>query len=146
MNIAQALKHKNRLSGELNRIKNLIVKNNSVRTDKKTKVNIGHLFRELSEVRDELIDLKGKINVATAPIAGKLAKLAEMKSEISWYDSIPSREGKVTETIGYRGDSAEVEYETHLTEVDIEDCKKVTQETINKLQDQIDEYNYTTKI
>ena len=79
MKIAKALKLKNRLAGELNRIKGLIERENSRLEKSFDFEKMENLSKSFYETKADLIQLKAKIQMKTAPIAEKLIAMAEAK-------------------------------------------------------------------
>lgn len=146
MKITKALKLKNRLAGEISGLQGVISRENSRRDDNPSKVDVSSEFEKLNSKRKELIDLKGRIARATAPIAPKLAELSELKSSITFVSGLPTREGE--ELVGTLSKESVLKYKwtafMNRERVDKEVVK--LQESINSLQDEIDEFNATTDV
>src|ERR1700741_433909 len=100
MNIAQALKQKNRLAGEISRLRNILTRENCRRNDNTSKVNVEEIFNSLNKTSEELGQLKGKIAVANVAIYPLLERMAEYKGLIAYYTSIPKRNDIEVEFIG----------------------------------------------
>lgn len=146
MKIAKALKVKNRLAGEIAGLEGIIRRENSRRDDNPSQVNVQEQLQKLASKRQELIDLKGGIAVATAPIASKLARLSEIKSGINFLTSLPTREGE--ELVGTLTKESVLKYKWTAF-INREEADKIIvqlQEEINTLQDEIDEFNAITNI
>lgn len=141
--INKALKLKNRLAGEIASLQSQVQHENSRKVDQKTKVDVGELLKTLNKKSETLITLKASINRASASIADLLVGIAELKGNLVFYKSIPTREGVERES-RYGSDPIEIEYEVHLTKVDIQKGQDELQRRINVLQDEIDEYNAQT--
>lgn len=65
MNISKALKIKNRLIGEVNRIRGVISRENSRRNDNTSAIDQQKLFDELERQSTNLVNLKGAIGNAS---------------------------------------------------------------------------------
>ena len=145
MTLAKALKVKNRLIGQLNSLREQATAHNNGRSDLTTSINIQDVWTELEEVKSRLIDLKGKVAVATAPISPKLVQMAELKSELKFIEEISVHEG--TLDIGYGATTPKVvTWLPYLTEVAKAKKMKELKEQIASTQDEVDEFNAATKI
>lgn len=148
MKIAKALKVKNRLAGELNRIKNLIQRDNSkpeYANPGFDRIKMEELAESFYKTKNELIKLKAKIQKKTAPIADKLIAIAEAKDEIEFFKSLDTRAGiEVVHTFGK--ESKNVLYHAFYTQGDVDQKLVEIQNQIDTLQDEIDEYNASTSI
>jgi hypothetical protein len=155
MNIAQALKTKNRIIGEMNKLFSFVEKHNV--TSKKagsertvggsgvTPESVREAFENYLALGKKLIEIKASIQVASAPIAGKLVALAEAKSLLTKVQVIPVRESVSIEG-GYGKETYEVEYSSAITEKAQIAKAGELQNTINDLQDEIDAFNATTQV
>lgn len=145
--ITKALKVKNRLSGELNRIRDSISQGNSREESRhETEYIKGRIDKEQS-VYNDLIEIKAGIQVATAPIAHKLVQLSEEKAKLAWLGKISTKEG--TFDVGSRYDVAIQKTETYKVVWNTDNIRQKiedTRNTIERLQDEIDEYNATTVV
>jgi hypothetical protein len=95
---------------------------------------------------DELISLKAKIQKATAPIAEKLIELAELKGEISFYQSLNTKSG-IVERDNWDNDKVVTEeWKAYFDQDAVDDILRTIQTKIENLQDEIDEYNASTSI
>jgi hypothetical protein len=141
--INKALKLKNRLAGEVASLQNQVREENSRRVDQKTKPDVGAIMSNLNDKTETLMALKGSINRASAPIADLLVGIAESKGILSFYKTLPTREG-IEKSSNYGSNPVEVEYEAYMTKVDIQKAQDQIQQKINDTQDEIDEYNAQT--
>ena len=146
MNISKALKEKNRLVGQLNKLKVIIQRENSRRNDNVSQVDFEKTIKEFNSTQDKLVELKTAIAIATAPISEKLIQMAELKATIEFYKTIPIREGEEIVSIGYKGDSKEYTWKSFINQQKVDEAISFFEKLINTLQDQIDEYNAITQI
>lgn len=151
MNIAQALKQKNRVIGEMNKVFAQIQKHNVIHYRGESsfppthKVNVKALLSTYRELFAKLVAIKAGVQKASAPIAEKLVELAETKSLLSKMQEIPTKEG--TETIsGYNAAPYEVTFVSAITESAVVKTSDELQDQINRLQDEIDTHNALTQI
>lgn len=145
MNIAKALKVKNRLIGELNHRQSLIATHNVRNSVNVAKVNAHALLQESFVLRHNITTLKGAIATASAPIAVKLVELAETKSFVAWLTALPIKESKELQG-SYGSPSVEVEYVSQITEEARQDLLTKSKNLINSLQDEVDEFNARTQV
>lgn len=146
MNIAKALKVKNRLVGELNRKKEIFSRENSKRNDDASQINPELAYNEVLATFDKLVELKGAINKATAGVSGKLAELAEYKQYLNFIQGVPCKEGTFKEFLGYGSEAVDYTYTAFLNQAAIDEKVEHYQTKINTLQDEIDEYNAKTQV
>lgn len=147
MKIAKALKIKNRLAGELNRIKGLIERENSQLLENFNENKVKELAESFYNTKADLIQLKAKIQMKTAPIAEKLIAIAEAKDEMSFFQSLDTRDGEsIVNITRYGAEPKKVVYKAYYTQDDVDAKIVEIQAQIDKLQDEIDEHNATTSI
>lgn len=144
MNISKSLKIKNRLAGQLKALEQRAQSNNSYKEGQQPSIDMNKTWMELTEVRQELVNLKGKIALATAKITPKLVALAELKSEITFYEDLNINEGTSRD---YDGDKI---VSVKMINI-IDNATKIAavnelQKKIDNLQDEIDEYNASTSV
>lgn len=145
MNIAQGLKHKNRLIGKLEKQREIFRRENARRSDSLSGINRATLFLDLNNLQKDLIETKARINQASAPISSKLVELAELKGEINFINTVPTREGEEKVRI------TDTHYDTYVWESYMNQHFKdryveELEGKINSLQDEIDKFNATTEI
>lgn len=146
MTIARALKEKNRVAGKLSAIRNRIYYENSKADGDKRDFDVNALVSVEKELQDRLIAIKKAIAVINAGIAFELVRLAEIKSEIEWWKTIPTKAGTFTEN-GYRDNPPrEIIFTAVVSSQDIYQKVEALQTEAESLQDRIDEYNASTKI
>lgn len=145
MKIHAALKHKSRLAGEVKRLQAILVRENTVRSDRTRTVDCADIINKMNDATQKLIDVKASIQRANAGIATELAKMAELKGQITFLASLPVLEGEV-DTYN-RSDKAPVLTWNNFMSRDMVDKQvDVLQKEINALQDTIDAYNASTDI
>lgn len=141
MNISKALKVKNRLIGEVNRLQEILKRENSRRSDNPSEVNVEETANLLIETRRKLISLKGAIGEASAPLSEKLSFLTEQKAAINFYNSLPTREGEELTLVGANREKLAYQWTAYLNRESVDSLVKELQNSINETQDQIDDFN-----
>lgn len=146
MNLAQALKQKNRLAGDLVRQQQILQRENARRSDSVSKVDREAVYTNILNLSEQLGELKGKITVANIGIYPALELMAELKSQIAFLQGLPKREGE--EIIPLHGDRAPLTYQwdSYINQEDCDETVLDLQKEINELQDKVDAYNATTQV
>lgn len=153
MNIARALKEKNRLVGDINKAFSLFKQQNVAMVqfsvpegtaftrpdddtlNKKRELNPEELYNQWQDLRKKLIALKTAISKANAGAAEILIELQEAKSALANIGSVPFDESErlygnqMTLQIAYFKQKWFLDRQRDLTN------------RVNELQDQLDEYN-----
>ena len=146
MNISKALKVKNRMVGEINRLREIFRRENSRRNDNPSKVNVAEIEASLFTAVNNLIKLKGAINKASALISEKLALLAETKAEINFLESVPSREGEELTLIGSNREKLSYQWTAYRNKEALDKKISQNQGLVNLIQDEIDDFNAKTQV
>jgi hypothetical protein len=146
MNLATALKTKNRLAGELVRQQQILQRENARRSDSVSKVDRDAVFKKVLQISEELGILKGKITVANIGIYPMLERMAELKSQISFLQTLPKREGEEVEYVGRDQEKVSYTWDSYVNQERADGAIAEIQLKINELQDAVDAYNATTTV
>jgi len=146
MNLAQALKQKNRLAGELVRQQQILQRENARRSDSVSLIDREPVWNKILQLSDELGVLKGKITTANIGIYPLLERMAELKARITFIQSLPKREGEEISFVGRDQEKLVYTWNSTINQQKSDDLVAKLQEQINTLQDQVDTYNSTTQI
>lgn len=146
MNLAQALKTKNRLAGELVRLNQILARENSRRSDSVSKVDRVQVWEKIQKLSDELGALKGRIATANIGIYTKLERMAELKSRISFIQGLNKREGEEISFVGRDQEKLVYQWESLINQEKADQLIVELQQQIDSLQDEVDAYNATTEI
>lgn len=141
--LAQALKEKNRIVGEISKLWALVNRENSCWEIHKRSISVIETMKTINHYTEKLIELKTKIGKANEGNLQNMYALDEYKSQISKLDNLDT-----SEDIRYRGikdDIMEVR-SAEITAADVIEQVKQLQLKCNQLQDAIDAYNATHKI
>lgn len=147
MKLSKALKVKKNLIGEIAKLKSQIARKNSYLIGSKNGKNFPaqRTINKLMEKINLLTDLKYNINQANREIQVHIYMLAEYKALIAFYQLLNVNEG-VTEAGGFRNAGTTLEYAVHISEEQRDDFVNYFQLKVDALQDEIDNYNFTTEI
>lgn len=145
MNLAQALKKKNRLVNEINQLKANIPSYVSALTVNEYPKIYQDEMGKLNTKIAELIDLKVKIQKANIGILPHIYELAETKSKMGFLSSIKRgiKNGIFYESYN---NMPPQEYKSQVSVNEIDAQIETAQKHIENLQDSIDEYNAKTQI
>lgn len=149
ISIARALKEKNRIAGRLALLRNRISGENSLEKRIPRSVDVKAVFEEARATERRLIAVKAAISVANAPIVAKIIELEETKSEIAWLKTLDTREGTFESggDFGRYGPAHAVnEYNAVIPQSEVNDMLDSLQKHAEKLQDELDEFNASTRI
>lgn len=142
--VARALKEKNRVAGRLAKARTLVGKENSKDKDVMRGIDVAETYALAKTLRDKLVSIKTAIALANNPVISKIIELDELKSEISYLNELDAKEGKVVSTdYGVR---IERDMEAVIHQSDVLKEVEALQSRADRLQDELDEFNATTRI
>ena len=144
MNLAQALKQKNRLAGELVRQQQIFHRENARRSDNTSTVDRQKVYEQIIKLSDELGVLKGKITQANVNIYPALERMAELKARISFITSLPKREGEDVVYVGRDQEKLVYKWDSFINQEDSDKSVAELQVKIDSAQDSVDDYNSRT--
>ena len=140
MTIKRALKEKNKLVKEINQLYIKIQSYNSVYEESEKPYSTKDLLTKVSILLDSLVELKTKIHLANGPVYGKIFKMAELKSHVTKLIQLDCSSGKQK---NWEGEFTKV---SEIKIADRDHLIQIAESEIEKLQDELDEFNATTNI
>jgi hypothetical protein len=143
MNLHQALKKKNKLVGDLNKVNIQISGNTRWLKGNTPSYNLEDLLTKRTHIVEELNNLKVELSRASAPILPKIFQLAELKSATQMFKNMSLNRGFESES--YRT-TALLEYDSAMTEMERDKRVENMEAQIAVIQDEIDAFNAVTKI
>lgn len=155
LNLSQALKHKNRLAGDVARLRQIVQRENSRKESQPARADVRAAFDESVVRSRELAALKGAIAAANAGVLSgnhgiysKLNLQAELRGLIAFLKELNTKEGEEVERVGFlsRDEAARTVYVATITRDEVDRLVVSYQGEIERLQDEIDEFNATTRI
>ena len=144
VSIARALKEKNRVAGRLSRARAQIESENSCDKRVPRGIDVEQVFALSRVLRDQLISIKTAIALANKPIVSKIIELDEVKSEIAYLNGLNVREGRFVE--GGYGSRDEAEIEAVIRKPRVLSEVAALQARADRLQDELDEFNATSRV
>ena len=143
--LAQALKEKNRLAGEITTLWTLVQKENSCWDDHTRCIDIRETLETIRLYTEKLIELKTRIGQANKGNLENMYSLEELKSQISKLSGVNTVEDVQYLSVGV-GKNIERSRSAEVTAAEILQMKKDLQTRCNRLQDAMDAYNVRTTI
>jgi len=144
MKLSKALKERKNLIGEITKLKHQIREKNSYLEGSKNGLNFNaeKAYEELLLKVAELCGLKVVINEANREIQARIYLLAEYKALIAFWNEVSVVEG--TQVAGYS--DKVLSYDVNFNESTKEEKIKEYQRKVDAIQEELDEYNFTTTI
>lgn len=150
INIAKALKEKNRITGRITKLQKQVVENNHYKEGVDRDYNSNDLLKSLQEEWAHLIDLKTRIAKANIGIADKLIMLTEAKAELVFWNGFrsgqPIEERDEYQYVDGKNVTVTVNYINTIPSKEVDANVLRVQKQIEDLQDDIDTFNALTKI
>lgn len=141
INLCRALKLKNRLASRLSRLDQLLVQHNSSVKDH-SEYDAKRLYSQRMILSEKLVGLKLEISKANMQVQQQIYEIAECKALCRTLNEVNTSHGP--HSVGY-GEPVQY-FEAQFRKPDIQkEIRKVERE-IDRIQDELDSYNYTTKI
>lgn len=142
MTIAQALKQKNKLISEIQKIWQKIYKYNSIHEGSERPYSTAKLWNEYLEKSLELVDLKTKIHEASSPVRSKIFKLSELKTSVEKVKNITTDSGVSYDRYHSNQLVLTTELDVLWKDTQIDHLEK----EIDLLQEELDKFNHLTQI
>lgn len=144
MNLAKALKLKNKKLSEYNKTIQKMRAYNSYDVDSKKVYNSKELMTQAEAQLNDYVALKTAIHLTSEPIRSKIFRLGELKSFLSNITNMSTTEG-IVKSSSYSSTTTST-YAVDITEEEKEAKLKVIQDEIEAIQDEIDTFNALTSI
>ena len=146
MKLYQALKAKKKMAAELSQLWQKLHGSNSILKGSERNYDPRTTWDEINKKSDELIVLKVSIQTANKPILERIYRIAELKSKASSLKSLNTRNGLESSRSHYGTDVVPCEYESIIKQTEVDILISGIEAEITKLQDEIEQYNFTTEL
>jgi len=143
MNIAQALKEKNKKLAEISKFQLRISENNSVEEGNTRDYDPRETLTSLDNERKSLVILKEKIHMASMPVRGKIFEMSELKSHVKFLRGVSTKTGTIRSPYS-REDGYKVE--SKISTVEMDQLIKDYENQIEQTQAELDTFNHSTSI
>lgn len=140
INLCRALKLKNRLASRLSRLDSMIGRHNSS-IEGNREYNVRDLYERRMRLAEQLVQLKVDISAANGPVQRQIFEVAECKSLCSTLQNVDTRNGPHSEY-----GTVVQQYEAQFRKPDIDKEVRRVEREIDRLQDELDDFNYKTTI
>lgn len=148
--ISRALNYQKRLVTEINRLKEVVRRNNSYKVGNTVQDDALKAWGRLMVLKAHLIDLKEKVDAVSMPVKPAIFELAELKDEATFLQTIPVTAGFFEEQ---EYEHAAGKYVKITTEHRASVSKDVVEargleitKRIDSLQERLDSHNHTVMI
>ena len=158
MNLSKALKLKNRLAGEISRLRGLVSSYNSIERvggQGERECDIDVLISDLKDRQEQIVKVKTSIAICNS--GGDIEKLketntfriyllAELKGEIEFLKGLNTIHGVKLESHFGSENPIQRTYSSKIRDKDVTEAVITIQRTIDKIQDEMDEFNASTDV
>jgi len=139
MKVSKALKMKNKLAGDVAKLKRRFLMSNSKQEGVVYDYDADAVYEELISKTQELIDLKTRINASNTMIQDKIYRISELKGLVELWNGVPTKSGTFPKNYG-DGDNV---FTSTFSQKDADAKISELEKQIDELQDEIDQHNYT---
>jgi len=144
MNLKQGLKRKSKLLYLIVQEMEKAITYNSIEEGNNRPYSVKEALQRWSQYKQQLIDLKTRIHTANLPVFHKIFTLSELKNDIKHLRSLKCTEGKTRARFVNEGELIQRVSEVSIVERD--NMISEIESKIEKLQDELDEFNIITQI
>jgi hypothetical protein len=144
MKLTKALNYKNKLVTKLNNAWAKLQKYNSTVEGTKVPYSAEKLMSEVEVAQEELIRLKVALHKASEPVRDKIFLLSELKTAAKKLASLSTVNGPVVDHYSRR--ETPTVYVAIIDEVKQEELVAAKEKEIEKLQEELDQFNYNTEV
>ena len=138
MNLKQALKEKNKLKAKIVVTQNRLSKYNRIEEGFERVYDSHEMYRQLLVETDQLIELKTRIQKANLPVLSKIYRLSEVKGLMAKLNKLNCDQG--------RDIYSEVVYHSAITVVERDNLLLALEQEIEKIQEELDSFNFVTAV
>lgn len=147
MKLAKALKVKNRMAGDIQKMMKTASEHNSHLKDNEPEFDVREIWNQVIKSIDEFVILKANISKANSEIYESIFRISELKGLIVFLGSINTQHGADEASYRFGSDSDHViRHVATFREKEVSEMIVILQSEIDGLQDRIDEYNHVTMI
>lgn len=122
------------------------MKQNSRSTKQKFDYDNREVLARLRAKLAELVKVKAAVGAANAKIYDKIFRLAELKGLAATLTGLDTKAGTFHENGRFGEPAYEVEYVAQLNKVHVDELVAELKNEIQKLQDELDEFNFTNSV
>lgn len=139
MTVAQGLKEIVRLNEKLVKLRGQVERYNCVEVGTRRPLSVSDCYAKAEALERGLIAVKGAVTAANGPVARQLAEMLLLRGKIQFVNHLKT---EVPTSYGQRSDNLDVV----VTFKDVERIDAELTDRLNALQDEVDEFNNSTRI
>lgn len=146
--IAKLLKAKSRIVAEIAELRGVVSAGNSYNEKELDKAPVREAFNRHNALTLDLIKIKTAITKGNEKIQPLIFELAEIKGQIAWLQRLPTRRGEIREADIW-GRDTDPSVTVLLAEIKADEKTQLLaawKSRVEEIQDQLDEYNASTKV
>jgi hypothetical protein len=143
MTVAQLLKYKKRVAGDLAKVNAEIVANNSKNIKTEREVDVRKQWDLRERLIKHMIDVKMALFKVNQPIQHLIFEASEVKGTIKVLVALPTVHGVVP--AAYRETEAQT-FEAVIRKAEVDRRTKDLTVRLDKIQEELDAFNHTTKV
>lgn len=141
INLCRALKLKNRLASRLSRLDQLIIEYNSSIKDI-NEYDVRELYKRRMLLAQQLVQLKVDISSANRPMQKQIFEVAECKALCSMLGKVKTKHGPHAPSFS----EAIQNFVAQFRKADIDKEVRKVEKEVDRLQEELDLFNFQTKI
>jgi len=138
MNLKQALKEKNKLKAKIVLTQNRLSRYNMIEEGFERVYDPHEMYQQLLVETDQLIEIKTRIQKANLPVLSKIYRLSEVKGLMAKLNKLSCGQG--------RDSYSDVVYDSAITVVERDNLLLSLEQEIEKLQEELDSFNFSTAV
>lgn len=144
--LAQALKQRKRLAQRIGQVDQRIGKNNSVPQGNVRDASPRELLAERGRLVDQLVAVKMAVLRGNDGIQEKVLRIAEIKGQITVLSALDTKHGQQDSPAAVWRQGPPIVYDAELKQPEVDEIVRAMEAQIDAIQEEIDRYNYTTRI
>ena len=144
MTLARALKEKSRLIAKIGEIRKMVIDYNAVDLGIRRPVSVRDIVAKAEQLRENLFRIKTAIDEANVPISRQLIEMMSLRTLIAYYQQLDTAEVRTFRN--HDDEDVKVTRDVVINQVEVLQKVAELQEKVERLQDEVDEFNATHRI
>ena len=144
MTLVRALKEKSRLIAKIGEIRKMVIDYNAVDLGTRRPVSVRDIVAKAEQLRENLFRIKTAIDEANVPISRQLIEMMSLRTLIAYYQQLDTAEFRTFRN--HDDEDVKVTRDVVINQVEVLQKVAELQEKVERLQDEVDEFNATHRI
>ena len=144
MTLVRALKEKSRLIAKIGEIRKMVIDYNAVDLGTRRPVSVRDIVAKAEQLRENLFRIKTAIDEANVPISRQLIEMMSLRTLIAYYQQLDTAEVRTFRN--HDDEDVKVTRDVVINQVEVLQKVAELQEKVERLQDEVDEFNATHRI